>query len=218
MATTIVRCFLRARGRILLYRQGSSGERWTVPSDDSNCAYRETARALAWEWGFEDATLVRVGTPLEIEGSQHHPYLFDCDPRRVNEHEAEWVHATEIRERETADGLWRAYRVISPTVEDVRNDDAHGSAYISIRALELLRDRASDRADWQTLFEYVTELLEAHPSMAALENRINRAMSEASETARAGALESSTKKEIDRQLRRMSGRPREPQNRSKKLY
>lgn len=116
----------------------------------------------------------------------------------MNDHEAEWVHATEIRERETADGLWRAYRSVAPTVESVRGDNTHGAAYISIRALEVLRDRASEESDWEALVECATDLLEARPSMAALENRINRTMSKASETASAGVLERSAKEGIDR--------------------
>lgn len=62
----------------------------------------------------------------------------------------------------------------------------------------MLRDRAGEGADWSALVERATALLEARPSMAALENRINRAMDGASGDASAAALEGTARAGIER--------------------
>lgn len=203
MVDDVVVCFLRTDGEVLLYRLESNtdGGIWDVPSTNVTGDSRadEVAHRLRREWTDGDATLVSVGDPVAVGGSRLHPYLFDCEPNdTTDEAETEWVHATEVRRRQTADGLWRAYRAVSPTVESVSEDRTHGSAYISIRALEVLRDRAGEDADWSTLVECAVDLLEARPSMAALANRINRVMVGAVEEERAAVLEETARTEIER--------------------
>ncbi|WP_436346089.1 NUDIX domain-containing protein [Natronorubrum sp. FCH18a] len=168
-----------------------------------------------------------------------HPYLFDSDSREIDlseEHDAlEWVAPTEIcldgvsadgdsadvgaedgdadgeADRETVPELWTAYERVAPTVRSIAADDEHGAASLSIRALEVVRDRAAlivaegeeseattsprngergtrefdvdPAAEWDELAELAGRLLEARPSMAVLRNRVNRAMSEAVDAA-----------------------------------
>ncbi|MDL5361768.1 initiation factor 2B-like protein [Halalkalicoccus sp. NIPERK01] len=195
----VVVCFLRADGRILLYRRENE-RRWRVPSAEAGGEADGVARRLCREWAAE-TTHVRAGDPVEVDGSRLLPYLFECEPGEMEAGiETAWVHATEIRRRETVEGSWRAYRSVSPTVGSVRDDRTHGSAYVSVRALEVLRDRAGEGADWTALAERATALLEARPSMAALGNRIDRAMWAASEDESPAALERAAWEEIDRAL------------------
>jgi translation initiation factor 2B subunit (eIF-2B alpha/beta/delta family)/8-oxo-dGTP pyrophosphatase MutT (NUDIX family) len=156
-------------------------------------------------------TLTRKGTTFEFEDSEAqsasesrakpgdadlgthwvvHPYLFDCERRAVETDwetaESEWVHPTEILRRETVPQLWTSYSRVAPTVQQVAADADHGSAYVSVRALEVLRDRAGSFAvqetgDWSSLSSLAERLLDARPSMAAVVNRVNRAMAEAAE-------------------------------------
>ncbi|NUC74303.1 NUDIX domain-containing protein [Haloterrigena sp. SYSU A558-1] len=185
-----------------------------------------------------DVSLVRSGRPVEFEDADLgrewvvHPYLFDCETREIElseEHDAvEWVAPTAMLDlesgldaenaHETAAGdeidvtvpeLWTAYERVAPTVRSIAADDEHGAASLSIRALEVLRDRAgllvaergeatsSPRDDergtresdadpegeWDELAELAGRLLEARPSMAVLRNRINRVMAEATDGA-----------------------------------
>ncbi|ELZ20793.1 initiation factor 2B related protein [Haloterrigena salina JCM 13891] len=187
------------------------------------------------ETGLESdaVSLVRSGRPVEFEDVDLerewvvHPYLFDCETREIElseEHDAvEWVAPTamlvesgpddengletdvENEIGETVPELWTAYERVAPTVRSIAADDEHGAASLSIRALEVLRDRAgllvaerseatsSPRDDergtrepgadpegeWDELAELASRLLEARPSMAVLRNRVNRTMAEA---------------------------------------
>lgn len=79
-----------------------------------------------------------------------------------------------------------------PSVATVRADREHGSAWLSVRALEALREEA-DRAaagadpagddrpsnDWTGVAAVANDLLAARPSMAVVANRVNRAMTRA---------------------------------------
>ncbi|WP_276255705.1 NUDIX domain-containing protein [Halomontanus rarus] len=116
---------------------------------------------------------------------------------------------------ETVPDLWTAYERVAPTVRSVAADDEHGAATLSIRALEVLRDRAGllaserDRAggdgeladeggderegedeDRDELAVLARRLLEARPSMAVLRNRVNRTMAGANRRDAEAVLES----------------------------
>lgn len=201
MATNVVTCFVRRRGRVLLGRRsdavGTYAGRWGAVSGYAEGDPDATARReIGEEVGLSEAvSFVRAGEPLEVVDGDRtwivHPYLFDCGPGEATPNReferVEWVHPTEIRRRRAVPRLWEAYESVAPTVESVRGDALHGSAYVSIRALEVLRDRAGTLADdggdreaaWSELASLARELLDARPSMAALENRVNRAMFEA---------------------------------------
>ena len=240
--THVVTCFLRNRGEVLLLRRsddvGTYRGRWGGVAGhaegDPDAAAREE---IAEETGLLDAcTLVRAGEPFEFEdadaggedgGGKHwvvHPFLFDCERREADTDwettEYEWVSPTEIPRRESVPNLWTSYERVAPTVEQVAEDDEHGSAYLSVRALEVLRDRAGLLAargeaaaenrngkkgdaddDWSELTELAEHLLAARPSMAALANRVNRAMAEAAEERTPRAVEASAREGIERASR-----------------
>ncbi|WP_148414802.1 NUDIX domain-containing protein [Haloferax sp. KTX1] len=192
----VVTVFLRHGGRVLLARRseavGTYQGRWAGVSGyvegDPADAERDARRELAEEVGVReaDADLVRAGEPLAVadEGREWtvHPFLFDAGSRDVDTNEelaaVEWVHPTAIREREAVPGLWAAYRRVAPGVETVAEDETHGSAWISLRALEVLRDAAAEADSRDALASVARRLRDARPSMAAVENRVNRVMAE----------------------------------------
>jgi ribose 1,5-bisphosphate isomerase len=208
--TPVVTCFLRHRDDVCLLRRsdavGSYPGRWgavaghvardgrdrTDPDRDPPAAARAE---VAEETGLLDAcTLVRAGGPFVVEEPAHgpwrvHPFLFDCDRRDATTNEettrTDWVRPTEILRRETVPDLWGSYDRVRPTVGTVRADRDHGSAYCSLRALDVLRDRAGELAagddgpsedPWTELAALARDLLAARPDMAALHTRVDRAM------------------------------------------
>jgi translation initiation factor 2B subunit (eIF-2B alpha/beta/delta family) len=213
--TDFVACFLRKGGEILLGRRADGGaERgdgdWDVVREAVGADPENTA-ADAVERVADDATLVRTGEPVYLEDDGVlYPYLFDvsvpllrhgASERPTTDGEAspdgtalrdefdetEWAAPTELRRRESVRGRWRAYEVVAPTVRSVAADDEHGSAYLSLRALEVLRDRAATVADeggddTDELVDLAARLRRARPSMAALHNRVNRAVAESDGT------------------------------------
>ncbi|SDK85582.1 NUDIX domain-containing protein [Natronorubrum texcoconense] len=230
--THVVTAFLRHRGEILLLCRsdavGTYQGRWGGVSGFAEGDPDEQVRAeIREETGLvpgESVSLVRSGRPVEFADPSLdrewvvHPYLFDADFREIElseEHDAlEWVSPTVVvdpdDDRETVPELWTAYERVAPTVRSIAADDEHGAAYLSIRSLEVLRDRAGllvaereereasssgddDRRtrdsgldseeEWDELAELAGRLLEARPSMAVLRNRVNRAMSEAVDAA-----------------------------------
>jgi translation initiation factor 2B subunit (eIF-2B alpha/beta/delta family) len=191
--THVVAPFLRHGSDVLLGRRGDAGgtgiDRFagvlaSVEGDPSDTE-RDARRAVRDETGRQDATLVRAGGPVEIEDGGRtwtvHPFLFEVDSRAAAPREGvaarEWVSPPAIRERETMPGLWAAYEAVAPTVETVRTDAGHGSAWLSLRALEILRDRAAVAEDTAAVTAVARELRDARPSMAAVANRVNRVMS-----------------------------------------
>lgn len=213
MSTDVVTAFLRSQGEVLLMRRaegvGSYQGRWAGVSGyaegEPDVQVREE---IAEETGLgEVVSLVRTGRPVTVSDDRDewrvHPYLFDCADRAVtlcDEHDAhEWVHPTEILhgDRETVPSLWTVYERVAPTVRSIAADADHGASYLSIRALEVLRDRASvlveeggdPDAQWGELSELAERLGEVRPSMAVLHNRINRVMAETDRDA-ASVLES----------------------------
>lgn len=190
-ATPVVTCFLRNGTDVLLQRRSDDAESfpgsWAGVSGHVDGDPGEAAvRAIAAETGLEDAvTLARVGEPFVVGTDTRwhvHPFLFDCDRRDTEPNlkgsESEWVPPTVILDRDTVPGLWDAYRRVAPTVDSIRTDTTHGAAFLSIRALEVVRDTAADpdRDDVRTVAEAV---FDARPSMAVLANRVARVMHDA---------------------------------------
>ncbi|MFC7202748.1 NUDIX domain-containing protein [Haloferax namakaokahaiae] len=190
----VVTAFCRHDGRILLARR--SGDAGTYPgrwagisgyvegsTDDTE---PDARREVSEETGLTSLELVRAGDPLHlVDGDDEwmvHPFLFDTETRDVRPNEelaaTEWVHPTAIRDRATVPELWETYRRVAPTLETVQTDETHGAAWISIRALEVLRDGAAEAKSWDTVAELADALRDARPSMAAVTNRINRVMAE----------------------------------------
>lgn len=212
----VVTCFLRNRGDVLLIRRSDAvspyRERWSVVTGHAGGNPDGAAREeIQEETGLLDAVeLVRTGDPFTVEDEECdtkwvvHSYLFDCVSRDITTNyetaEYEWAPPTEILHRETVPDLWESYRRVRPSVETVRLDRDHGSAYLSLRALEVLRDRAVERSeavqrasgdavDWTALSELAYDLLAARPGMAVVQNRVNRAMSAATADCTAAAVE-----------------------------
>ncbi|MFD1563156.1 NUDIX domain-containing protein [Haloarchaeobius amylolyticus] len=212
-ASHVVTAFLRHRGEILLLCRsdavGTYTGQWGGVSGFAEGQPDEQVYVeISEETGLEPDTvsLVRSGRAVEFEDPTLerewvvHPYLFDCETREIElseEHDtAKWVSPTTILEsvgddRETVPKLWTAYERVAPTVRSIAADDEHGAAYLSVRALEVVRDRAgllvAERSEfgadpdgeWDELAELAGRLLKARPSMAVLRNRVNRAMADA---------------------------------------
>ena len=200
----VVTCFLRHGPEVLLLRRsdavGTYPGRWGGVSGFAEGTPDEAAR---WEIQEEvgllaAADLVRSGDPVEVVDESRgtrwrvHPYLFDCEATDVDPNEEvaefEWVQAPVTLDRETVPRLWETYRAVAPTVESVRADDDHGSAYLSLRALEVLRDRAGEAAaeaaagvgdEDVDLAGLARDLQAARPNMGVVGTRIDRVMSEA---------------------------------------
>ncbi|GGN98867.1 NUDIX domain-containing protein [Haloarcula pellucida] len=229
----VVTAFLRNDGEVLLLRRsdavGSYQGRWGGVAGhvaDASGEQRDpetAARAeIAEETGLADAVrLVTSGDPFPVEDADRdtrwvvHPFLFDCDSRAVetNEETTEtaWVHPPEILRRETVPRLWTAYDRVRPRVATVRDDRTRGSAWLSVRALEALRDEAAlategrtdelesadrDGDDWTALASLARGLRDARPSMAVLANRVNRVMLAASDERTPEAVETATRRAI----------------------
>lgn len=232
--THVVTCFLRNRGEMLLFRRsdevGSYPGRWGAVAGhaegDPDGAAREEIRE---ESGLGDAvSFVRAGESFAVEDDDRetrwvvNPYLFDCDSRTVETNyettEFEWVSPTEIRRRETVPDLWNSYERVAPTVETIEEDTDHGSAWLSVRALSVLRDRAGSLATdvktgagdgWDELAAIADDLRAARPSMTVLENRINRVMADASDQRTATAVKRAAIADIERAFEVDAGAARE---------
>ena len=197
----VVTCFLRNRGEVLLLHRADDAEtypgRWGavtgyVEDDDPAGTARMEIRE---ETGLGEADVdpVRAGEPFAVRDDslgrewRIHPFLFEAATRGVTldgeSTAAEWASPTAILRRETVPDLWRSYDRVAPTVDGVADDREHGSAYLSVRALEVLRDAAGAAAvrgdPMAAVVEVAEALLDARPSMAALGNRVNRAMAAA---------------------------------------
>ncbi|WP_135365210.1 NUDIX domain-containing protein [Halosimplex halophilum] len=236
--THVVTVFLRNDGEVLLLRRsdavGSYTGRWGAVAghaeSDPDAAAREETREETGIDPDSETALVRRGDPFPVVDDELgrrwvvHPYLFDCEVRTVEPNEEtdefEWTAPAAILRRETVPELWTSYDRVRPTVQTVAEDAQHGSAWISLRALEVLRDEAAlavegvgcggasadgdgtdadgTPADWTDLVAVARALLDAHPSMAVVANRVNRAMDAASEEATPAALEAASFEGIER--------------------
>ncbi|PSQ64385.1 MAG: translation initiation factor 2B subunit alpha [Bacteroidetes bacterium QH_2_64_74] len=201
--TPVVTVFLRNRGKLLLFRRseevGSYPGQWGAVAGhmDDEDPRASALEEIEEETGLheQDVTLVRQGSSFTADDEDRgtrwvvHPFLVDTDTRSVQTHwetaEAEWVSPTTILRRDTVPRLWTSYRRVAPSILGITDDTTHGSAHLSIRALEVLRDRAgmltaSDASTIEDararLVDTVHRLLEARPSMAALANRLHRVM------------------------------------------
>ena len=192
MMTHVVTTFLKHRGAVLLTQRAADADtdpgRWdglSAPSAGGSAAAATEARSLVREaTGNPEVPLASAGEPVTVSRNgqerTHYPFCFDAPSRDLaalsTVADAEWTTPTSIVDRETVPGLWDAYQQIAPSPETIAADTAHGSAALSIRALEVLRDRAAAIGDWNALVDIATDLEAAQPSMAVLANRVNRVM------------------------------------------
>lgn len=226
MATAVVTCFLRNDGEVLLFRRseavGSYQGLWGgvaghAEGDPDTAARREVREETGLDP--QDLSAVRAGDPFEVRDDEGewlvHPYLFDCPTRAVEPNweteRYEWVPPTAILRRETVTDLWESYDRVRPRAETAAGDTEHGAAYLSVRALEVLRDEAALRvegvaddsdgsgAGWQRLGALARELATARPAMPVVANRVDRAVHAADERT-ATALEAAAEAGIERAL------------------
>ena len=222
--THVVTAFARHDGNVLLCQRSEhvgtyTGQWGGISGYAEGDPDEQVFVELQEEAGFDrDAVdVVRAGATVDVHDDDlgtHwvvHPYLMDVDDRDVTlseEHEvAEWVHATEILRRDCVPKLWTAYERVKPSVRSITADDEHGAAALSVRALEVLRDRAgvlraedaADAAAFEEVADLARRLRRARPSMAVLENRVNRAMATADRTA--ASLETAAMDGINRAVR-----------------
>jgi translation initiation factor 2B subunit (eIF-2B alpha/beta/delta family) len=223
--TPVVTVFLRHRGEVLLLRRSadvdSYSEQWGAVAGhvERNDPPASALAEIEEETGLteRDVTLAREGPSFSVPDEERgtrwtvHPFLFDADTREVETNwetaEAEWASPTVLLRRDTVPELWSSYRRVAPSIVGITNDTSHGSAYLSLRALEVLRDRAgllaaTDAPDIEDararLVETARRLLAARPSMAALANRIHRVMHESHPEPTAAAIETTAHEAIGR--------------------
>ncbi|MFC7141318.1 NUDIX domain-containing protein [Halosimplex aquaticum] len=222
--THVVTVFLRNDSDVLLLERsdavGSYSGRWGAVAGHAeggpDAAAREEIREETRLDPGTDAALVRRGDPFAVTDADLgtrwvvHPYLFDCDTRSVDPNEEtaayEWAPPTAILRRETVPDLWASYDRVRPTPESIAGDGEHGAAYISVRALEVLRDEAAvavERGDdpgaaWSDLTAVARDLLDARPAMAVVANRVNGVVHRAGESATPAALEAAAHEGIER--------------------
>ena len=229
MATAVVTCVLRNEAEVLLFRRGETagpgqGLWGGVTGRVKDSPDRAARRQVRGETGLDatDLALVRAGDPFEVSDEDGewlvHPYLFDCRTRAVEPDRGagthEWVPPTAILRRETVTGLWASYDRVRPSVATVAGDTEHGSAVLSVRALETLRDEAAlcaesgDRehsngrpgAGWPRLAGLAHELATARAAMPVITTRVDRAVHGANSRTPA-ALEAAAAAGIERALR-----------------
>ena len=193
----VVTCMLRHESAVLLLRRsaavGSYAHRWGgvagyAEGDPDRAAWRE----IEEETGLEEAvTPVRRGEQFTVEDTDLktrwivHPYLFDCAHRRVrlNEEttEAAWVSPPELLRRPTVPELWTSYDRVAPTVATIEADAEHGASYLSLRALEVLRDAAARLQhdlsnEYTSINDLARALVACRPAMAVIANRVRRTL------------------------------------------
>ena len=225
--TPVVTVFLRHRGDVLLLRRsedvGSYPGQWgAVAGHVQQDNPRASALAeIEEETGLteRDVSMVREGPSFPVTDEEQgtrwvvHPFLFDAHTREVDTNwetaNVAWAAPTTLLRRDTVPDLWRSYRRVAPSIVEITEDTTHGSAYLSLRALEVLRDRAgllatTDAPDIENararLVDTAQRLLDARPSMAALANRLHRVMHESFPEPTAAAVETNAHEAIGRAL------------------
>lgn len=223
----VVTVFLRNRGEVLLCLRsddvGSYPGKWGAISGhvEESTPFASAHTEIEEETGLseEDVHLVREGPSFSVIDEDRdtrwrvHPFLFDTITRDLELNweiaEAEWTAPTALLRRETVPDLWTSYRRVAPSIVELTDDTSHGSASLSIWALEILRDRAGvlatrdvpDVEDTQArLVETAKRLLDTRPTMAALTNRIHRVLHESHPNLTAETVESNAHDAIGRAL------------------
>lgn len=192
--TEVVMGFLRHKSDVLLLHRSSNTptypEKWSGISGIIRTESPEETirREITGETGIKERELIRAGDPFLLEAEpttwKIHPFLFETKTRSVTlnkEHDShQWLRPSAIPRLDTVPCLWGSYRRVAPSIETLRTDTEHGSTYLSIRALEILRDTATTVTTTsdtpRRIRETAIRLIDARPAMIAIENRINRIM------------------------------------------
>lgn len=203
MSTVVVSGIVRNRGDVLVLCEdaepSTANTLWQFVTTRTPTDPVAGARAqIETDLGVDPSTLshVRTGPRVDAEPDMGADramvaVLFDIETRSLSpaSHVAdwEWITPTALRDRETSPWLWDRYDEIRPTVETIASDTTHGSAWLSYRALECVRDEAAQTSEpasetengTDPVSDTVHDLLAARPAMTALANRIHRVMADA---------------------------------------
>ena len=200
--TASVRAFVRRRSKVFCTTGRDDGGSGPGPldalvgdlhADDPTKSARRALRAADLRGDFE---LVRGGEPLSVvDGTAErtvYPFLFEAAAGGGEDGSSapigEWLSPTAFLGRETAPKLWESYRRVAPDADLIRTDETHGAAWLSLRALEAIRDTAGAVAfgaldgGIERVAGLARELRRARPSMIVVRNRIDRAMSGTEQT------------------------------------
>lgn len=202
MSQAILTAFARHDGEVLLCRQGSSAAvapgRWTgvtVRFDPADDPATVAPGILRDRTGVTPVEVVRSGGPVDHGGGgpslKGYAVLVDVEDRAldpVDEIDATaWDAPSAILDRPRLSGVWRAYDAVAPSVRSIGADTVNGSSYLSLRALEVLRDRAAVLANGggsgDELAELARELRSVRPEMTALKVRVARVIAEGTDPA-----------------------------------
>lgn len=176
---------VRHREAVLCCQTGGSDGPASLPSRHATDDPAEAAlRTLLDLVGVDSPTVERRGDAIATETGETVPFLVSARSRDVA---AGGACAYPSWERPAAlsrgPDEWQAYLAVAPTVDTVASDVERGSSAIAVDALWALRDAATeadrDHAGLPPVERMATRLLDARPSMAALANRLNRAMVDA---------------------------------------
>lgn len=193
-------CFVRNEGELWVRRPPTSSARWDVPSGEFEEGTVHAARQLVSSTLGEETNVELVRScerANSTDGRAVHTYLFNCPARPEIDDSAEfdhrWVRPTALSDVETERDLWELYRTVAPSTETISSEVEYGSAYLSVRALEVLRDRLGGPAvveDRETVMQVADEILTTQPNMAVLRSRIIRAIATAEERTPSAVAES----------------------------
>jgi len=153
------------------------------PENDPVAAARRAASALGLDPDALDH--VRTGASIRDGEDAYAPVLFDvAGDAAAADDDAEWIAPTALLHESASPSGWYRYQRVAPTVRSIAADGEHGASYLSVRALEVLRDRAALQVseadpDLDELTDLGDRLLSARPSMAVLENRVSRVLAAA---------------------------------------
>ncbi|MFB6253069.1 MAG: NUDIX domain-containing protein [Halobacteriaceae archaeon] len=192
--THVVTCFLRHESDILLLKRsdnvGSYAGKWGGVAGHAEGSPDAAARKeIIEETGLttDDVSFIRSGNTFDVRNDDYHwvvhPYLFSTSTRDITTNwETDthvWVPPPEILHRDTVPKLWQSYKAVKPSIESIASDNEHGSHYLSIRALEVLRDRVAElrhqeSAEWEQVVNLIEKLCDVRPSMVVIANRIRR--------------------------------------------
>lgn len=183
MTDSLVAVFIRHRGS-LLWRTGVSGadvhEPITVSVEDSIDDIG--AAAVDAVIGDVDVRIIRQTGPFEADDSApdalSYATLADLEgptQTAMAEH-LEWAPPQDV---ETPAWWWPVYGRVAPSVRTIAADTTHGSSYLAMRAVEVLRDRAAHPdVGRDELVHLARELKSVRPDMVAIKVRLANAMAD----------------------------------------
>ncbi|MFB6354137.1 MAG: hypothetical protein ABEJ92_08640 [Halobacteriales archaeon] len=176
---------VRHREHVLVCGEpGPDGDGPALPARDTAAEPAERALGhLLDDLGVAVEAVQRRGGPVPAGGVRLVPFFVDVGDRSATGGpqcpEPTWAGPAALLGAGN-DRWWRTYAAVAPTAETVADDMERGSTAIAVDALWALRDAAAraafEGAGLGPVVDTARSLLDARPSMAALANRVNRAM------------------------------------------